>query len=82
MTQVKRVEDAKLDKVVCFRIEAKYDFGRSETLWIDQEKFLIWRSDVQDKFDDFRTEQTTTYYPVIDDEIPDMELEFDPPKQK
>ena len=81
MMEAKRVEDANLDKVDCFRIEGKFA-GRPATLWIDQEKFLVRRIDVRKKFDDFRTETTTTYDPVIDEEIPDMKLEFDPPKQK
>jgi outer membrane lipoprotein-sorting protein len=81
MTDTKRVEDAKLDKVACFRIEGKYA-DSPMTLWIDQKTFLVRRIDAQKKFDDFRTEETTTYDPVIDGEIPDKQLEFDPPQQK
>ena len=81
MTEAKRVEDAKLDKVDCFRIEGKFA-GSPTTLWIDQKKFLVRRIDAQKKFDDFRTETTTTYDPAIDEEIPEKKLEFDPPKQK
>ena len=80
MTEAKRVEDAKLDKVDCFRIEGKFA-DRPTTLWIDQKTFLVRRIDAQKKFDNFRTEETTTYDPVIDEEMPDKKLEFDPPKQ-
>jgi outer membrane lipoprotein-sorting protein len=80
MTEVKRIDDAKLDKVDCFRIEGKFG-GYPTTLWIDHKKFLVRRIDAQMKFDNFRTETTTTYDPAIDEEIPDKKLEFDPPKQ-
>jgi hypothetical protein len=52
------------------------------TLWIDKKTFLVRRIDTQTKFGYFRTEKTTTYDPVIDGEITDKMLEFDPPKQK
>jgi len=80
MTEAKRIADAKLQKVDCFRIEGKFA-GRPTTLWIDQKKFLVRRIDAQMKFDDFRTETTTTYDPAIDEAVPDKKLEFDPPKQ-
>jgi hypothetical protein len=70
ITEAKRIDDAKLDKVDCFRIEGK-NADRSMTLWIDQKTFLVRRIDEQNKFDDFRTEQTTTYDPVTDQVIPD-----------
>lgn len=38
--------------------------------------------DSQTKCDKFTTEETTTYDPVIDEEISDKMLEFNPPKQK
>jgi outer membrane lipoprotein-sorting protein len=81
MTEAKRVEDAKLDKVDCFCIEGKFADSPT-TLWIDQKTFLVRRIDAQQKFDGFRTETTTIYDPAIDEEIPDKRLEFDPPKQK
>jgi outer membrane lipoprotein-sorting protein len=81
ITEAKRIDDAKLDKVDCFCIEGKFG-GNPITLWIDQKTFLVRRIDAQQKFDDFRTETTTTYDPAIDEEIPDKKLEFDPPKQK
>jgi outer membrane lipoprotein-sorting protein len=81
MTGAKRIEDAKLDKVDCFRIEGKYA-DSPMTLWIDKKTFLVRRIDSQQKFGNFRTEATTTYDPVTDDEIPDKKLEFDPPKEK
>jgi hypothetical protein len=46
----KRVEDAKLDKVDCFRIEGKFA-GNPTTIWIDKKTFLVLRIDEQMKFD-------------------------------
>jgi outer membrane lipoprotein-sorting protein len=81
VTDAKRGEDGKLEKVECFRIEGKYG-DHPITLWIEKESFLVRQIDEQVKFDNFRTEQTTTYDPTIDKEITDKMLEFDPPAQK
>ena len=51
------------------------------TLWVDKKTFLVRRIDSQIKFDNFSTQETTTYKPVIDGEVTDKMLEFDPPKQ-
>jgi outer membrane lipoprotein-sorting protein len=81
MTEAKRIEDATLQKVDCFRIEGK--FGESPmTLWLDKKTFLVLRIDSQQKIKDFRIEETTTYEPVIDAEIADKMLEFNAPNQK
>jgi outer membrane lipoprotein-sorting protein len=80
LAEAKRVEDAKLDRVDCFRIEGKFADSPT-TLWIDQESFLVRRIDAREQFPDFRTETTTTYHPAIDEDIPDKKLEFDPPKR-
>jgi outer membrane lipoprotein-sorting protein len=81
LSDAKRAKDAKLDTVDCFRIEGKFA-GSPMTLWIEQKSLLVRRIETQKRFDDFRTETTTTYDPAIDEEIPDKKLEFDPPKQK
>ncbi len=81
LTEPKRTKDGKLDKVECFRVEGKY--GRNPiTLWIDKRTYLVRRIDEQAKFDNFRTEQTTTYDPTIDKKITDKTLDFDPPVPK
>jgi outer membrane lipoprotein-sorting protein len=89
ITEVKRVEDAKLDKFDCFRLEGKFILqleakfiNSPTTIWIDKKTFLVRRIDAQMKFDDFRTEETTSYEPAVDEEIPDKMLAFDPPEQK
>jgi RNA polymerase sigma factor (sigma-70 family) len=81
LKEPKRAEDGKLDKVECFRVEGKFG-GEPITVWIDKKSNLVRRIDEQAKFDNFRTEQTTTYNPVIGEEITDKMLEFDPPTKK
>ena len=81
LTESKRIDDGNLEKVGCFRIQANYA-DVPETLWIDKRSFLVRRIDAQEKFANFRTEETTTYEPVVDGEIPDKALEFNPPKAK
>lgn len=81
MTQTRRIEDAKFEKVECFRIESE-NGKRNTMLWIDKKTFLLRRIDERKGFDNFRTERMTTYGPVIDKEIPEELLEFNPPEQK
>ncbi len=79
ITKPKRVEDAKLDGLDCFRIQGQ--FGDSPTtIWVDKRAFLVRRIDSQMMLDDSRTEITTTYKPVINGKISEKRLEFDPPK--
>ena len=80
ITAMKRIEDAKLDKVDCFRVQGKFA-SKPVTLWIDQGTFLLHRIDSKSKFSKFSTETTTTYNPVIDGEVTDKMLEFGPPDQ-
>jgi len=81
ISDAKRIEDGTIDKAECFRLEGKYG-DNSITLWIDKKSYLVRRIDQQAMFETFRTEETTTYEPVIDGEIAEKLLEFDPPKQK
>lgn len=83
MREAKRMQDVQLEKRECFRVQGKY--GASPTiLWIDKETFLLRKIDTQMllQVKNIRVEQTTTYDPVLDGEITDKMLEFDPPKQK
>jgi Predicted periplasmic protein (DUF2092) len=80
ITEAKRIEDAKLDKVDCFRIQGQYG-GYPRTLWVDKKTFLVRRIDLERKLGvDFRTERTWIYEPVIDGEISDKMLEFNLPR--
>jgi outer membrane lipoprotein-sorting protein len=75
----KRIDDATCEKDECFRIEGDW-FGSPTTIWIDKATYLIRRIDSSHQFEDFRTEDTTTYEPEINGDIPDKLLEFDPPE--
>jgi len=77
----KRIDDAKLRRVHCYRIRGEYG-GDPMTIWIDKSSFLVRRIDEEAQFADFRTEDTTIYDPEINVTIPDKELEFNPPGQK
>jgi len=80
ISDAKRIEDGKLERIECFRLEGKYG-DNPITLWIDKKSYLVRRIDEQAKFDNFRTETTTTYDPTVDGKITDKMLEFDPPIQ-
>jgi outer membrane lipoprotein-sorting protein len=80
MAGVSRIEDAKLGEADCFRVKGNYA-GTPITLWIEKKAFLVLRIDSQNQFDDFRTEGTTVYEPVVDSEITDEMLMFDPPEK-
>ena len=73
--QPKRLEDGKLDKAECFRVEGMWQ-RRPITVWIDKKSYPVRRIDEPRKFDTFRTERTTTYDPTINDKIADKMLEF------
>jgi len=79
IVESRRIDNARLDDVECLRIQGKY-VRSPVTLWIDAQTFLLRRIDEEGKFETFSTEETTTYDPVIDGEVPDKMLEFNPPK--
>jgi len=81
ISDAKRIEDGKLEKTDCFRLEGQYG-DNPITLWIDKKSYLVRRIDEQAEFDNFRTETTTTYDPTVDGKIADEMLEFGPPVQK
>ena len=79
IAQLKRVENAMLEKDECFRIQGQFA-GNPMTLWVDKKTFLVRRIDSETKFDNFSTQETTTYKPVIDADVSEKMLQFDPPK--
>lgn len=79
LADAKRVENADLGLTECFRVEGKLG-DLPQTYWIDKETFLVRRIDSSMKFPNFRTEDTTTYDPIVNEEVPDKALEFNPPK--
>ena len=81
ITEMKRVDDVKLEKTDCFRIEGKFA-GNPTTLWIDKVTFLIRRIDERKQFKSFRVNETTIYDPAINCEVTDKMLEFNPSELK
>lgn len=69
-----RMQDDEVDGSPCFVIQGR-QMGNPLTLWIDQASFLLRRID--SVFGS--SETTTTYEPVVDEEIPESLLVFDPP---
>jgi outer membrane lipoprotein-sorting protein len=59
-----------------YRIEGKDSRDNLVTIWIDKESFLLLKIYETKKFVDFHTEQTTTYQPQINIEIPPDKLAF------
>ncbi len=78
VTGMKRIDDAEINGSSCSRIEGKFA-GSPITIWIDKKTSLIRRIDQTTKFDDFMTEETTLYDPVIDEKLDNKLLEFDAP---
>lgn len=93
MTEARRIEDAKLDEGGCevtvssgqgddcYRIQGQHA-DSPIILWIEKKTFLVRRIDREHQFEDFRTEMTTTYSPVIDGEITEGMLEFGAPDEE
>jgi len=84
LRNLKRVEDVKAENADYYRIQGETGInGQGPViLWIDKATFLVRKLDQQNKFGNFRTEDMTIYEPVVNGEIPDKMLEFDPAKQK
>jgi hypothetical protein len=66
----------------CLRVEARLrpedrEFG--SVIWIDREQLLIRRLDARCRRGTFVINSITTYDPVMDESIPEQELEFAPP---
>jgi hypothetical protein len=78
MMGAKRDDDVVFNGASCFKIEGTLA-TEAVVVWIEKKSFLLLRIDQQKQFPDFRTEQTTTYEPVIDEAIPDKLLQFDAP---
>lgn len=81
ITTARRVENGECMGASCYRLEGKYA-GDTTMVWVDIQTFLIRRIDARSDFDDFYTEQTTTYDPVIDSELDSDILEFKAPESR
>ena len=50
------------------------------SIWVDQETYLVRRIDSTSDFDDFTTQESTTYDPFINDNVDPSLLEFGAPR--
>ena len=84
LANLARLSDSMLRGADCVRLrgETYTPGGDPVVLWIAKSTFLIRRIDQTSKFDDFRTEESTTYEPRIDTDIPANLLEFGMPETK
>ena len=76
----KRIGDAVFDTADCFRIHDAI-MGGPVTLWIDKKTFMLRKVYREQMFEDFRTQETTTYEPMVNGPIRDKMLAFDPPTE-
>lgn len=81
LTDAIRVEDAELGGVQCFRIQGTHAFWPT-TVWVEKRTFLVRRIDTKHDFGTFRAETITTYDPVLNGEVTDAMLAFEPPGQQ
>ncbi|MDD5304080.1 MAG: hypothetical protein PHS14_13345 [Elusimicrobia bacterium] len=79
LARMERIADAKLGKEDCFRVAGDY-LDSPVVIWIDKKTFLIRRIDSSLKGKDSRADDTTTYEPAMDRNIPDKLLRFETPK--
>jgi hypothetical protein len=80
VAEARRVEDAALGTVECVRIQGRYA-DRPVTLWLEKATFLIRKIELKWEFDTFFIEETTTYDPVVNGEVTEALLAFDPPSR-
>ena len=76
-----RIGDDIFDEVDCFRIH-DIILVSPVTFWIEKKTFLLRKIFREQEFEDFRTQQTTTYKPILNGKVMDNMLEFNPPKDK
>jgi outer membrane lipoprotein-sorting protein len=81
MKDVKRLGDTPCGEGTCARLSGVYA-GSRRTVWVDLKSLLLRRLEVETVFPDFRTEETTTYEPVVDGEVPAQLLAFGEPQAK
>jgi outer membrane lipoprotein-sorting protein len=77
-----RIADDVVDNVDCYRLQDLILGAIPTTLWIDKKTFMLRKIYREQKLKDFRTEETTTYKPVLNGEVNSKLLEFKPAKWK
>jgi outer membrane lipoprotein-sorting protein len=78
LSQVKQLEDAKINGRVCYRVEGRGVLGTRTVLWIDRKTFGLRRIEEWKKFPSFEAETTTTYEPEINPRMNEKDFRFEP----
>jgi VWFA-related protein len=68
----------KIDDRAAFRIEGKFQ-GQKVKVWIDSHEFLILKIVQEEELDRYNIETTTKYKPLVNVDIADDKLAFNPP---
>ena len=76
VNQPKRIDDDIVDSTDCYRVQDLILGAIPTTLWIDKKTFMLRKIYREQTFDDFRTEETTTYKPILNGEVENDLLEF------
>ena len=75
-----RLEDAPLEDHLCYRMEVKH--GPSLfTVWVDQKTFAVRQLTTVGTGRDRKYEHTVIFHPVLDGEVTEKDLEYNPPKK-
>jgi hypothetical protein len=78
MADVKRAADAQVGGVSCYCVEGHYG-NVPRKVCVDKRSFMVRSVDFEETFPEFRTHETTTYAPVIDEPVARELLEFRAP---
>ena len=81
MAGVKRLADARVGGADGLQVAGMYA-DVPMTVWVDKGTLLVRRVDFEDTLPTLRMQQTTTYEPVINEQVAPELLRFDPPGQK
>jgi len=81
MKDAKRIGEGIIGKTECCRVHGYYA-GNPMTLWLDKKTYLVLKIEEAEKDKGFRTLTTTSYEAVINSDVAEKTLEFNPPKKK
>jgi hypothetical protein len=76
LSQLNLNGEEKVGSKAAYRIEGTDRLNNVITLWIDKENFLLLKTFDRKKFDTFEVEDTKTYKPQINVDIPPGQLAF------
>jgi len=81
VAQARLLGDAAVGASACYRIGGTYADGPI-TVWVDKATFLVRRVDLTTTIPSGTVESTTTYEPILDGEVSEAMLAFDPPTRQ